>query len=504
MAVKEKNKAVEAKLYMNLGLIYARQQKLETGLEYMWKSLPIAELSGNKLLYSTILSNIGAIYRSMKNNNQALYYLEQAKTIDEELDFPLGLMTVYLDLGAIYRSQKEFDKALDYCLKALKLSRSVPDKETEGYANQYLTIVYMDMAEYDKAEESSKECMRIAEEFGDPRQITGAWNALSNVYMAQERYQEGETAALNAWNLDSADLDVGRNITANIARANIFLGNKEKANRFFDKYEDIIEKYTDKNFYENITDMEVKYETEKKEMRIASLEKEQQLYVWLGITGFLLALSLGIVLWQKMKNARKEKLLIATRSVLDGEMGERARLSRDLHDRLSGNLAAVKIGLSSDTESLHNICEKLDGCIEEIRRAAHNLMPTSLQFGMRTAIEDFATRFSNVHFYFYGEERRIEERKEFIIYCCANELVNNAIRHAKAENINVQLMQNEKFISLTVQDDGCGFDEKIAATGIGLKNIRDRVTSCNGKIDVITSPGNGTEITIEVKAQEKS
>jgi signal transduction histidine kinase len=76
--------------------------------------------------------------------------------------------------------------------------------------------------------------------------------------------------------------------------------------------------------------------------------------------------------------------------------------------------------------------------------------------------------------YFYGEERRIEERKEFIIYCCASELINNAIRHAKAENINVQLIQNEKLVSLTVQDDGCGFDEKIAATGKSIGNHKKK------------------------------
>jgi signal transduction histidine kinase len=436
----------------------------------------------------------------MKNYNQAIYYLEQAKTIDEELGFSLGLINIYLDLGAIYRIRKELDKALEYQLKALELSRSVPDKETEGYANQYLALVYMDMKDYDKAEECTKECLRIAGEFGDPRQIRGAWNALSNVYMAQERYQEGETAALNAWNLDSADLDLGRNIMANMTRVNIFLGNRDKANYFFDKYEETTDKYTDKNFYENIADMEVKYETEKKEMRIASLEKERQLYVWLGITGLLLAITLGVVLWLKIKNLQKEKLLIATRSVLDGEMGERIRLSRDLHDRLSGNLTAVRLGLNSDAESLQNICEKLDHCIEEIRRVAHNLMPVSLQFGIKVAIEDFVAKFPDVHFYFYGDEKRLEERKEFIIYCCACEMVNNALRHAKAKNINVQLIQDEKHVSLTVQDDGCGFDERNAiTTGIGLKNIRDRITSCNGKIDLVTSPGHGTEITIEIK-----
>ena len=247
-----------------------------------------------------------------------------------------------------------------------------------------------------------------------------------------------------------------------------------------------------------MADMEIKYETEKKEIRITSLEKERQLYVWLGVAGILFAMALGIVFWQKNKNMRKEKQLIATRSVLDGEMSERTRLARDLHDRLSGNLSAVKIGLNNN-EPQQSISNKLDKCIEEIRNVAHNLMPKSLQYGLKTALEDFAAQFPNVHFHFFGKEGNIEERTAFVAYCCANEMVNNSLWHSGAKNINLQMVQDKKLVSLTVQDDGCGCDEKMTSKGIGLKNIYDRVTSSNGKIDIVTSPSKGTEIIIELK-----
>jgi signal transduction histidine kinase len=179
-------------------------------------------------------------------------------------------------------------------------------------------------------------------------------------------------------------------------------------------------------------------------------------------------------------------------------MKERARLARDLHDRLGGNLSAVKLELKSQRESMENIFDKLDNCIEDIRRVSHDLMPVSLQRGMKAALEDFAAQFSQVHFHFFGEERRIDEMKEYVVYCCASELVNNSLRHSGAKNINLQLVQIEKYVTLTVQDDGCGFDEQTVVKGIGLKNIRDRVISSNGKMDVVTAPGRGTETTIEI------
>ncbi len=152
----------------------------------------------------------------------------------------------------------------------------------------------------------------------------------------------------------------------------------------------------------------------------------------------------------------------------------------------------------NNAESLLKIGDKLDNCIDEVRRVAHNLMPSSLQYGIKTALEDFAAQFPNVHFHFFGEDNRFEERAEFIIYCCANELVNNSIKHSEAKNINLQLVQDDKYLTLTVQDDGKGYDEKTIKKGLGLKNINDRITSCNGKIDIVSSH-KGTETTIEIK-----
>jgi len=296
-------------------------------------------------------------------------------------------------------------------------------------------------------------------------------------------------------------LQIASNVVGNITYANISLGNKEKAKEYLDKYFNIMTEINKKNVRENLAEMETKYETEKKEIRITSLEKERQLYVWLGVAASVIALSLVIVLLLITRNARKEKQLIAARAVQDGEIGERARIAEDLHDRLGGSLSAVKIELKN-AESLQNVSDKLEECIKEVREITHNLMPRSLRTsGMKTALEDFTVQFPNVHFHFFGEEKRVKERLEFIVYCCASELITNAIRYSDAKDINVQLIQDEKHISLIVQDDGCGYDENTATKGIGLKNIHDRVASCNGKLDIITSPGKGTETIIELKIE---
>jgi signal transduction histidine kinase len=126
-------------------------------------------------------------------------------------------------------------------------------------------------------------------------------------------------------------------------------------------------------------------------------------------------------------------------------------------------------------------------------------MPISLQLGLKTALDDFSAQFPNVRFHFFGKEKRIDERIEFVVYCCANELVNNSVQQSGAQNIDIQLVQGDDYITFTVEDDGCGFDDNSATKGMGLKSIRDRVASCGGKMDVVTSQGKGTETTIEIK-----
>jgi signal transduction histidine kinase len=339
----------------------------------------------------------------------------------------------------------------------------------------------------------------LADRLKDKNLYAYAGKILSDVYMAQKRYPEAEAAALNVWLADSTYIDESRAAVENIAMANIYMRRTERAAYYLKRYSELNAQYAEKNFQTAVSDMMIQYDTEKKETRIATLEKEQRLYTGLGVTGGVLVIALAFVLWLSKRNARKEKQLIATRSMFDGEMKERARLAQDLHDRLSGNLSAVKIELAKQTDTLHHVREQLDKCIHDVHDVAHNIMPPSLQFGMKVALEDFAAVFPNVSFHFFGKEKRIGKQMEYVVYCCASELVNNAVKHSGAQNINMQLVQDEKHATLTVSDDGCGFDEQKVTKGFGLKSIRNRVASCNGKIDIDSSPGKGTETTIELK-----
>ncbi|MBK7031220.1 MAG: histidine kinase dimerization/phosphoacceptor domain-containing protein [Bacteroidales bacterium] len=179
-----------------------------------------------------------------------------------------------------------------------------------------------------------------------------------------------------------------------------------KATEALDKYVELTDKVNFSNQQKRIAEMEVNYQTEKKKQQILILEKEKKLnkaYL-AGLLVLLIAVVLlTIVIYraarnksiiasqeakiqeQKISELEKEKQLIATKSVLQGEEAERSRMARDLHDGLGGMLSSVKINLSTmkgnsiitdeNAEAFGHAIKLLDHSITELRRVAHNMMP---------------------------------------------------------------------------------------------------------------------------------
>jgi signal transduction histidine kinase len=312
-----------------------------------------------------------------------------------------------------------------------------------------------------------------------------------------------------------------------IAESNIRLKNSEKAVEYFGKAMDANRAYSNQNFQSSLSEMEVKYETQKKEVQIAALQEEKRLMTGLGIAvGCVLLFGLVALffLWRwtvqkrklaetHIKQLEQEKQLVATQAVLDGEVQERTRLARDLHDGLGGKLTGMKLKLQelkrdtkfdeTELEQFDKTMDMLEESVSEMRRVSHNLMPIALsRYGLKPAVDDFCRSMSpQIVFSYYGEETRLDPKLEVLIYRCIHELVNNALKYAGASQIMVQIIQESDKIAFTVQDDGCGFDPEAETNGTGLQNIRTRIASFGGDIQIDSRAGEGTEVNVELRVE---
>jgi signal transduction histidine kinase len=502
LAIEAKNSYQEMSVYTSFSVAYGNQGMYNELLEYQLKALKVAEKSNDKQGIQTALGNIGSAYSALQDNERAILYSERALALAEELNHVTGISHSHYSLGASYYNLKNFEKAEEHLLKALETGRQLHfNKVMESSTLIALSELYSEgLKDMLKAEKYIKEGLAIAEQLYNPALTANAYKGLANIYRIRENYKECDVAATKSWELDSINMDMGINTTANLVYANIQLGNKKKATFFFDKYDELVHKYNEKSLHESLAEQEVKYETEKKELKIAVMEKGRILYIWIiALITLILIAILTLYLYNKklsrmkIKHLEQERQITVTKSLLKGENTERNRLARELHDGLGGMLSAVKINLDN-IDHIQNARTLLDNSIEELRRVARNLMPVALvRFGLKASLEDFCLAFSNVYFQFYGEDKRIDENVELLIYRCVHELVNNAIRYSKAENINVCLTQSDENITLAVQDNGCGFFPNKVKPGMGLQNLVARLSVFNGKLDIVSAPGKGTE-----------
>ena len=292
-----------------------------------------------------------------------------------------------------------------------------------------------------------------------------------------------------------------------------------------------------------ISGLDIEYETEKKDLELSEktliIERNEALlskrnYFIVALTGALISAFVFLFLYrqsqrqkriiseknaavqkEKLKQLKKEKQVIALKSMMEGQEKERGRMAKDLHDGLGGLLSSVKLhfnNIRTDNENLQKSAdfqkalELLDTTSSEARKIAHNLMPEALKkFGLIEALRDFCNNISNsanlvIDFQSYKMDIRLAEAKEIMIYRVVQELVNNIVKHAKASEAIVQLMCNDNKLHLTVEDNGVGFDpEKIKKNSAGMSNVRSRVDFLNGSLDIDSSPGKGTTVNINLQ-----
>ena len=521
--------------YVNKGVVANAFGRLNEEINYYFQALIIAEANDDKDNMQKLYGNIGSAYLNLENDAMAELYFTKGEAICIALNDSLKLYYHLNGLSNISYRQKNYEKALEQAISAYQI---IQNNETmlvdEFFMFLTLTRIYEGMNDLDKAIDFAEKAIQAAETINSSLYMCWALHATAFVELSMGKYAQAEATVLRALEADSSDLATNVDLYKYLTQANIMLNNKEKANEYLNRLMTLSNEFSNSNYQTSLSEMEVKYETEKKEMRILVFEEEKRLMTRLSIaaaTVLLLALTAATFLWrwavqkkrlaeqqkqlaeQQVIQLEQEQQLIATQAVLDGEVQERTRLARDLHDGLGSILAATKYNLTDirkessseavDMERFETAINLLDESMREMRRVAHHLMPESLSnYGLKQSITDFCNSVPHVKFNYYGDETRLEPKLEVMIYRIMHELVSNALKHSKASHILVEIVRSDDTIALTVQDDGCGFDA--ASTefkGMGLANIRTRVAAYNGILLVDSQEGVGTEVNVELRIE---
>jgi two-component system sensor histidine kinase UhpB len=194
---------------------------------------------------------------------------------------------------------------------------------------------------------------------------------------------------------------------------------------------------------------------------------------------------------------------------------ERRRLSRELHDEVGQALTAAKINLQAAMDDvgpaisgrLQETAVILDRLLGQLRQISLDLRPSMLDdLGLVPALRallDEQARRASIKARFTAEDVPKDLDPEIQITCfrIAQEAITNALRHANATQIDVDLGRENGNLQLQVRDNGTGFDvESVQArtVGLGLIGIKERAALINGRAKIISSPNKGTTIEVVI------
>ncbi|SEW25714.1 tetratricopeptide repeat-containing sensor histidine kinase [Chitinophaga arvensicola] len=518
------------------GMEYQQMANFPAAASAYLEALKLAEAVKDSIGAGMILHYLSAVFISLGDVKKGTTYAAQAYEYGRQLQHTSLMATALLNLGECKSQQGNPSAASRYFKRALELGREKGDSLLVLNALTATGRAYADLSQSEQSLRTYEKALLISVD--DP----GPENRMQ-LYMgyAKALYQDGKYAA--------ADIYLRKTIALArlyfsgdfLRRAYLAASDNQAAQHQYRQafqlrkaYEQLNDSLVGDATRSNVQQLEMQYQSEKKDRDLAEKKLEliqkdlllQRKNKWIGffLTGVVMLLIASFLVWQKLihrhhlqeqqlQTMEIEKTLQVLEAMMQGEEKERTRLSKDLHDGVGGLLSAVKMHFCAlkyeltflqQDKGFHHALGMLDDAIGEVRKTAHNLMPDILsRMGLAGALELFCRNVShsrklNISFYTSGDIQRFRGNFELTVYRIVQELINNIIKHAHATTALVQLTGHEQLLTITVEDNGVGFENSAHNTaGMGLKNLRARIKSLNGHLTLTATPGCGTTAYIE-------
>jgi two-component system, NarL family, sensor kinase len=573
LAIKVDDPHSKIRMYNALGFTEHNYGNPEQGVKTLLKAANLLTPSQQfSLIKGEVFTNLGTGYRRLSQVDSAyFYYTEADKIFVYRKDNPrrwkvlIGLTRLFLEKG-------EFEKAVNYAEQAMEVVEK-SNRINYGYTLYFMNLAYLYGEEVEKyadtfqkwfefqnsdnnkgnldnerhaslintfgddlvkSESSMRKALAYTKSTDNPMMIGMHYMALGKILKQAGKFEEAiETYKSGIPFLQKA----GIRYALNDGYYEIYFlsknqQNPEQAIDFLEKHKALNDSLFQAKMNTNLSELEIKYETAKKDQAIIQTTSERNLV--LISSGLLLLLGLSIILFlrnrlinnrqiaakeaelqiQKIAQLEQEKKLLTYNAMINGQEQERQRIAKDLHDGIGGLLSTVKAHFNAIQDEVTklekiNIYKKtnnlIDEACEEVRRISHDMMPRTLELsGLNLAVEDLATSLRSkgltCDLEIIGLEDRLDQNKETMIYRSLQELCNNIIKHAQAKNVLLHIIKNGNQLSILVEDDGIGFDLEKAETaqGIGLKSIRSRIKFLDGTINFDSIKGEGTTVNIDI------
>lgn len=547
-------------LILEADKLYQKKQ-IEDALRKYLIIIEKAKNKGNQKILIDCYSKVAIIFKDIKNFEKAITYNHKSLNSAKLLNDTLSVIKRNLNLSAnhfqLYISDSlTFPKSIDslyyYNTMASKLiNQSTNYEEQRAIQHLGLATVYFINKDYHAAQSQVKEALQINIALGDTIGQTQSLNTLASSYLKTGKYEIAKLYYEKAIYLVENSSSERRRKLSRMLHSNLawsYYKTKDyKAYEYLVKANKISDSLRNAEFDAIITEIEAKHNVDiikqnaAKKQLIQIQEKKRFQVIIIG-----LAISLTILIlifWIYSKNAKlkdenKDLLIEKTRlmkekqiehiesltrikilnATLDGKEAERRQIAETLHDSVSALLSAANLHLQAsknkvvgkipiEIDKTQTIIDEASG---KIRNLSHELISSVLlKFGLSYAIQDFCEKYSNTDLEITASTenlQRYDESFEIKTNNIIEELVNNLIKHSKATEGHVNVMEYRKNLHVEIEDNGVGFDtsKKIESNGIGIHQIEARIKMMKGSFKIHSVMGEGTRIEFTIPITYRS
>lgn len=525
LKLNEKKRASNA--YNNIALQYHALGNFHLSAENFIKGLRLSEQLNDSLNQRITYTNMASLFFDIGDKKKSLYYSQKGYDLAIKLKDEVQIARSLVNLGCSKTLNGNYKEAIADFKQVIAFGKNTGDITMELIGIINIADIYIRTKDYTKALEWNQKgyAMLNPNTHGDyDIYILGG---LANSYFNLKQYKKADHFFKQV--IGNAEDQLTKNelrdlylIGSNLKEQ---LGKPAEALMLRKKYQTLSDSMLNANTQNSIQEQEIKYQSSLKEKTLAQqklklsnhryeLQKKNKWLIFsISLCALFMTLSLLIYLVyrqrQKASLAEREKQLLQAR--LTGEEKERSRQARELHDGVGGILSAARMQMStlkdeivgSQIGTYAQTLSLINYASEEVRNISHNLAPeVVLNEGLEMAITRFCKRISqpglSINCYLIGKIPALKSEYELLIYRIVQEAVNNILKHAKATEAIVQLSINDTILSLTIEDNGIGFDTAIfSKTGMGLMNLQSRTMNLGGTFEISSLPNSGTTIFLE-------
>ncbi len=514
---------------IGLGNIYKHKGEYPKALSYYQKALKIANNRQDTIrmagAYSSIAqmnSEKGDAKESKKNIERVFELLKNKK---HENAYLIAAHTLANNEGM----SGNYAEALKIDEQNLKICDSIKNEESKVSFQDNKARCYMMMGKLDSAKIYFEKNLIIDKKF---KRIN--WIADSYINLAEVSMMKNDFAAAENYMKQSLEILSKSNYAKNQLKAYEVLskiyekkGDFQRAYETKNAYSELYAKMMNEKTQASFTEFNVIYETEKKNKEILQhkntlFKRNAEIFSLLGL--FLVGGGITFSLFRHRRKNEKIKLQkevlrqqdLAMKAVMEAEDNERKRMATHLHDGVGQLLSAVNMNVSvlddfkEDKNNFYKILEKtqriLDDAMADVRSLSHQIMPNmliknSLGNALRDLIEKTNSPKLNISLKIEGLKENLDQNIQVVLYRIIQECINNTIKHAEANTIDILLNQEKDKIFAEISDNGKGFNPlKInsKSSGLGLENIKSRIEFLKGNINIESAEGKGTKVKVEI------